>query len=58
MPRDADQQPPENDNRDADRPNAARDGPVQTRKSSEGAAPERQIAQEPQQSSGLGSGQS
>ena len=34
------------------------DGPVQTRKSPEGAAPDRQIAQESQQSTGLSSGQS
>ena len=40
------------------RPQTPDEGPVQTRKSPDGASPDRQIAQEPQQSSGLGSGQS
>jgi hypothetical protein len=39
-------------------PDTADDGPVQTRKTPEGASPDRQIAQEPQQSTGLGMGQS
>jgi hypothetical protein len=40
------------------KPRNAEDGPAKTDKSPEGADPERQIAQEPQQSSGLGWGQS
>jgi hypothetical protein len=41
-----------------DRPDRADDGPPQTRESPEGASPDRQIAQEPQQSTGQGLGQS
>ena len=40
------------------RPAAATDGPVQTRENDEAATPERQIAQNPQHSTGQGSGQS
>jgi hypothetical protein len=40
------------------RPEAADDGPPQTRDTPEGASPDRQIAEEPQQSTGLGMGQS
>lgn len=43
---------------DAKRPRNAEDGPPQTDKSPDGASPGRQIAQEPQQSSGQGMGQS
>jgi hypothetical protein len=39
-------------------PRNASDGPPSTDKSPEGAAPDRQIAQESQQSSGQGMGQS
>jgi hypothetical protein len=46
------------DGQASDRPRNAEDGPPQTDRTPEGAAPDRQIAQEPQQSTGLGSGQS
>jgi hypothetical protein len=48
----------ENEDRrhDPNRPETADDGPVQTRRSDE--APDRQIAQERQQSTGQGTGQS
>jgi hypothetical protein len=41
-----------------DRPRSVEDGPPQTDGSPEGASPDRQIAQEPQQSTGQGLGQS
>lgn len=41
-----------------EKPRNASDGPPQTDKSPQGASPDRQIAQEPQQSSGQGMGQS
>ena len=41
----------------ARRPDTANDGPVQTRDSDHGAEPDRQIAQQKQQSTGVGSGQ-
>ena len=43
---------------DSNRPRNAEDGPPQTDRSPEGASAGRQIAQEPQQSTGQGMGQS
>jgi hypothetical protein len=43
---------------DPNRPRNADQGPPSIDKSPEGASPDRQIAQEPQQSSGQGMGQS
>jgi hypothetical protein len=53
------QTPNTDDNRDRqDRPRRVEDGPAQIDKSPDGASPDRQVAQEPQQSTGLGAGQS
>jgi hypothetical protein len=54
----ADQNQPNQDPTENDRPDTADDGPPQNRKTPEGASPDRQIAQDPQQSTGQGWGQS
>jgi hypothetical protein len=51
-----DRTPSDERRHDPNRPETADDGPVQTRRSDD--APDREIAQERQQSTGLGSGQS
>jgi hypothetical protein len=50
--------PSNEDTQNNDRPARADEGPPQTRESPEGASADRQIAQEPQQSTGQGMGQS
>jgi hypothetical protein len=49
---------PQNTGGDPNRQRSADDGNPQTDRTSEGASPDRQIAQEPQQSTGQGMGQS
>jgi hypothetical protein len=55
---DQNESPPAGEETDGSRPSRPEDGPPSIHKSPEGASEDRQIAQEPQQSSGLGLGQS